>query len=88
MLFYNLRKRGIYRPRAGWPRFLLQLRAANLVMGQVPWFGVGDLESWTQASARERLWHLAGLIAAGGASFVIAVLAVGIRPRHLVLRRS
>ncbi|MEI2743128.1 MAG: murein biosynthesis integral membrane protein MurJ [Candidatus Competibacter sp.] len=86
LLFYNLRKRGIYQPRAGWPKFLLQLALANAVMGLVLWLGVGDLESWTLASAKERLWHLSWLIAAGGASFLAAVLTVGIRPRHLLLR--
>lgn len=88
LLFFNLRRREIYRPRAGWPMFLAQLLIANLVMGSVLWFGVGDLESWIGASARERLWHLAWLIAAGGGSYLLAVLAVGIRPRHLVLRQD
>ena len=88
LLFFNLRRRAIYRPRAGWPMFLAQLIIANLVMGSVLWFGVGDLESWIGASARERLWHLAWLIAAGGGSYLLAVLAVGIRPRHLVLRQD
>ena len=86
LLFYNLRKRGIYQPGAGWPKFLLQLALANLVMGLVLWFGVGDLASWTPASAKERLWHLTWLITAGGLSFVLTVFAVGIRPRHLLPR--
>ena len=86
LLFFNLRRRGIYRPRAGWTKFLIQLAAANLAMGLVLWFGVGDLESWVHASARARLSHLAWLIAAGGGSYLLAVLLVGIRPRHLLLR--
>jgi len=88
LLFFNLRRREIYRPRAGWPTFLAQLLIANLVMGSVLWFGVGDLESWIGAGAKARLWHLAWLIAAGGGSYLLAVLAVGIRPRHLVLRQD
>ncbi len=88
LLLLNLRRREIYRPRAGWPKFLAQLFVANLVMGLVLWFGVGDLESWVQASAKARLWHLAWLIAAGGGSYLLAVLATGIRPRHLVLRQN
>ena len=88
LLFYNLRKRGIYQPRAGWSKFLAQLFIANLVMGLVLWLGVGAPESWIHASAKARLWHLSWLIAAGGASLVLAVLAVGIRPRHLMLRQD
>ncbi len=84
LLFVNLLRRGIYQPRSGWTRFLLQLTVANLVMGLLLWFGAGNLEDWIHASARERLWHLTWLIAAGGGSYLLAVLAVGIRPRHLL----
>ncbi len=88
LLFTNLRRRAIYQPLGGWPRFLLQLTLANLVMGLVLWFGVGQLDGWLQASAKARLWHLSGLVVAGGASYLLAVLAVGIRPRHLLLRQG
>ncbi len=84
LLFFNLRRRDIYQPRAGWVKFLAQLVAANLAMGLVLWFGTGNLEQWLNASARERLWHLTWLIAASGGSYLLAVLAVGIRPRHLL----
>ncbi len=84
LLFINLRRREIYQPRAGWMKFLTQLFVANLVMGLVLWFGAGTLESWIHASARERLWHLSWLIAAGGGGYLLAVLAVGIRPRQLL----
>jgi len=86
LLFFNLRRRDIYQPQPGWLRYLLQLTAANLAMGSVLWFGTGDLESWTHASASERLWHLGGLIAAGGGSYLLAALAVGVRPKHLLHR--
>lgn len=88
LLFFNLKRRNIYRPRSGWTIFLLQLLVANLVMGLVLWLGVGDLGQWLNAHARERLWHLSWLVTAGGGSYLLAVLAVGIRPRHLVLRRD
>jgi len=84
LLFFNLRRRDIYQPQAGWTTFLLQLAVANLVMGGVLWFGTGNLESWTQAATGDRLWHLSGLIVAGGSSYLLAALAVGIRPRHLL----
>ena len=84
LLFINLRRRQIYQPRAGWGKFLAQLTAANLAMGLVLWFGAGNLEQWLIASARDRLWHLSGLIAAGGGTYLLAALAVGIRPRQLL----
>ena len=88
LLLYNLQQRAIYQPRSGWRKFLLQLFLANLVMGAVLWFGVGDFNDWLTADAQTRLWHLTWLIAAGGASYLLAVLAVGIRPRHLLLRQD
>ena len=84
LLFFNLRRRDIYQPRAGWVKFLAQLAAANLAMGLILWFGAGSLEHWLNASARERLWHLSWLLVAGGGGYLLAVLAVGIRPRHLL----
>ena len=60
------------------------MTAANLAMGLVLWFGAGNLEQWLIASARDRLWHLSGLIAAGGGTYLLAALAVGIRPRQLL----
>jgi putative peptidoglycan lipid II flippase len=84
LLGINLRRRGIYQPRPGWEKFLLQLVVANLALGLTLWFGAGDLERWLYASAGERLWHLTWLIAAGGGSYLLAALAAGIRPRHLL----
>ena len=84
LLFFNLRRRDIYQPRAGCGKFLAQLTVANLAMGLVLWFGAGTLESWIHAGARARLWHLVWLIAAGGGSYLLAALAVGIRPRQLL----
>ena len=88
MLFRNLRHNGVYQPARGWPRFLWQLGAANLAMGLLLWWGVGDLDIWIHASARERLWHLFWLVMAGGGSYLLAILAVGIRPRHLLLQHE
>ena len=85
LLFVNLRRRDIYRPRAGWGRFLAQLGAANLVMGLVLWFGVGELTQWLHASAGARLWHLSWLVTVGGGTYLLTILAVGIKPRHLLM---
>jgi putative peptidoglycan lipid II flippase len=36
------------------------------------------------ASAGARLWHLTWLVTAGAGTYLLAVLAVGIKPRHLL----
>lgn len=84
LLFLTLLRQGIYQPRPGWPTFLLQLGCANLAMGLVLWFGAGDLASWLHAGSKVKLWHLSWLIAAGGAGYLFTILAVGIRPKHLL----
>lgn len=86
MLFRNLRQNSVYQPVPGWPRFLWQLGAANLAMGLLLWFGVGTLEDWIHARASERLWHLLWLVVAGSGCYLLVALAVGIRPRYLLLR--
>ncbi len=84
LLFFNLRQRRIYQPQPGWRKFLLQLCAANLIMALLLWFGIGDLSNWMNASASQRLLHLSGLVVGGGIGYALAILAVGIRPRHLL----
>jgi putative peptidoglycan lipid II flippase len=83
LLFHHLRREGHYRSTDGWPRFLTQIGLANLGMGIVLWVGAGDLSDWLEASARERLFHLTWLIASGSAAYVVSIIAVGVRPRHL-----
>ena len=46
--------------------------------------GAGDLAGWTEVGTRQRLWHLIWLVAAGGGTYLLVVLAVGIRPKHLL----
>lgn len=39
LLFYFLRKKGIYAPQPGWPKFFGRLVAAVALMGGAAWFG-------------------------------------------------
>jgi len=83
LLFRLLRRHGVYRPAPGWPRFLVRLGFANLLMGLLLWYGTGDLADWLEAGARERVLHLAWLVAGGGAVYLAGIILAGIRPRHL-----
>ncbi len=83
LLFRLLRRHQVYHPGPGWTRFLAQIGVANLLMGLLLWYGVGDMSGWLVASAWERASHLAWLVTGGFAVYLVGVVVAGIRPRHL-----
>ncbi|MCP5419128.1 MAG: murein biosynthesis integral membrane protein MurJ [Gammaproteobacteria bacterium] len=85
-LFHLLRQRGVYRPPAGWARFLWQVGAANLFMGLILWYGSGAPSDWVAATAHQRAMHLALLVGGGFLTYLAGVLLVGIRPHHLKVK--
>ncbi len=84
LLLHRLRRDRIYLPASDWPRFSIQLLAANLLMGTILWLGAGDLSTWLSAGFEERALRLTWLVLGGFVVYVLAVVAVGIRPRHLL----
>lgn len=71
-----------YTPQPGWGKFLLQLAAALFALGLALHFASGDMQAWLEASARERITHLAALVALGMAVYFAALAACGFRLRH------
>ena len=84
-LFYFLHKRGFYRPRDGWKLFAIRLSISNLVLAVWLWFASGDLITWTTQLAMWRITHLAFLLVSAVVIYFAALLASGIRPRHLLM---
>ncbi len=82
LLFYILRREGVYRPEAGWLRLFLQLMPANILMALFLWWGIDAPEQWLQAEAWSRAWHLALLVVGGGVIYLLGILAAGLRPRQ------
>ena len=85
LLFYRLRRDGIYRPATGWGLYVGRVLFASTVMGIVLYFGVGDLASWLDAQFYERLWRLVLWVGIGAIVYFVTALAVGLRPRELLL---
>jgi integral membrane protein MviN len=83
LLYVTLCRRKYYRPLPGWVALLLRVSLANTVMAVVLWIGVEELDAWLRWNAFERAWHLSGWIAAGAGTYFLALLVVGIRPRHI-----
>jgi putative peptidoglycan lipid II flippase len=85
LLFYFLCKKGLYRPRSGWKLFSIRLVASNVVLAAWLWFAAGDLETWVTHHAAWRVTHLAFLLMTAVLIYFAALLASGIRPRHLLM---
>ena len=84
LLWRYLRQRDIFTPEPGWARYTLRLAGACaamavVVLGLRVWIG-----AWTEIEgALHRIGWLVLVIGAGGATYVVAMAALGLRPRHL-----
>jgi len=83
LLFRHLYRNNIYRPSPGWGRFLLQILAATAIMSVFLWYGAGDLADWVNVGGRQRLLQLSWLVSCGVLVYLLSLLALGVRPRHL-----
>ncbi|WP_298157684.1 murein biosynthesis integral membrane protein MurJ [Ferrovum sp.] len=81
LLYWGLRRRGVYRPGAGWSGFLLKLGGALGVMGAVLWIGQGAESFWLTAPFGARIRHLIPLLVGAGGSYFATLWGLGFRLR-------
>lgn len=86
ILFYFLRKLGVYTPEPGWGKFFIKLCAALLALGLTLWFGMGSEQYWLSTHGWLRIIHLAGLVAAGVAVYFAVLFALGFRLKDFAKR--
>jgi putative peptidoglycan lipid II flippase len=86
ILFYLLRKRGIYVPEPGWGKFFLKLCVALLALGLALWFGMGSQEHWLTTHGWSRIIHLSWLVVLGVVVYFAVLFALGFRPRDFSKR--
>jgi putative peptidoglycan lipid II flippase len=86
LLYYYLRRDGIFQPQPGWMLFLLKLLAAVSAMGAVLWFGMGAEASWLQYGLLEKLLRITLLITGGAATYFLVLWLQGIRLRDFMRR--
>jgi putative peptidoglycan lipid II flippase len=79
ILFYFLRKHGIYQAEPGWGKFFFKLCVALLALGLTLWFGMGSEQHWLTTHGWSRIFHLAGLVVAGVAVYFAVLFALGFR---------
>jgi putative peptidoglycan lipid II flippase len=83
LLWRALQRHGIYHAQPGWTRHLLRLGTACAAMVGVLWLGMSHWPDWAGIGIGMRFLRLGVLVAAGGGSFLIVLLAAGFRPRDL-----
>ncbi len=81
LLYVALHRRNIYRFQGHWKKIIIQFVIANIIMIIVLWLGLqwysGHANVWV------RVGELLALCISGAVAYAIALLAMGVRPRHL-----
>ncbi len=83
LLFWGLKRGGIYRAAHGWLALGARVASAGVAMAALLAFGVGPLARWFGWSAFDRAWHLAMWIALAIVVYFGVLAVLGLRPRHL-----
>ncbi|MBV7485764.1 murein biosynthesis integral membrane protein MurJ [Bordetella sp. BOR01] len=88
-LLIGLRRRGVYRPSAGWPVFLLRMVPALAALALVLVYADHRLD-WVglQAQPAHRALWLAAVLAASGLAYFAALFVCGFRLRDFGRRRA
>ncbi|HEU4709396.1 MAG TPA: murein biosynthesis integral membrane protein MurJ, partial [Methylophilaceae bacterium] len=86
LLFYHLRKAGVYRPQPGWFLYMGKLFLAVTVMAFVLWFAMGSSETWLHLGARLKILYLSGLVLLGAATYFGMLLLLGVRIKDFMRR--
>jgi len=88
LLYRTLRRLDVYRPLPGWKAFCVRLILANLALGIVLWFGVGNLESWISWQVGTRVWHLLVWVTAGIGTYFLLLAILKINVRAVLVGRT
>jgi putative peptidoglycan lipid II flippase len=82
LLFFGLKKIGVLQLDNGWPRFLVQVLAANLVMFVAIYLLTPD--QWFGYALLERIGLMLLICSAGALIYGACLLLVGVRIRQMV----
>jgi putative peptidoglycan lipid II flippase len=86
MLYRGLRRQGVLRHAPGWPRLLVQILGATVLMCAFLWWLAGDTARWIEMSAWRRVQWMSLLVAGGGAIYFGTLWLLGLRPADLRMR--
>jgi putative peptidoglycan lipid II flippase len=86
LLYFFLRKDGIYSPQQGWLVFLLKVAASVGIMAVVLFTAMGEASWWLNAPWQRKLPAIVGLVLVGTATYAGCLAAFGFRPRDFSRR--
>ena len=86
LLYWQLRRKGIYLPQPGWAKFLAKLVLAVLVMAAVLLALMHYMPAWEEGGMPLRLLRLGVLVAAGASAYFAVLALLGFRPRDFSRR--
>jgi putative peptidoglycan lipid II flippase len=83
LLWYWLKRAGVYQRQPGWARHFGRVLLACAVMCAVLWLGLEHWSGWTVEPTWTRIWRLAVLVAVGGGAYAATLFIAGFRLRDL-----
>lgn len=83
MLYYGLRKQGVYQHQSGWPAFLIKVLIANAALAAVIYALMGPAAQWLEWSNLDRVLWLMLIVVAGVATYFTVLLLSGLKMKHL-----
>ena len=86
LLYYHLRKAGIYTPQPGWGPFFLKVALALTVMAGALYWAMGDAQAWLSMPALNKVAHLTVLVAVGAGTYFLTLFVLGVRSRDFIKR--
>ena len=88
LLFYQLRKRALYQPQAGWILFMFKLVFAVIAMATALYFAAGADTLWFDYGLFEKMWRLLSLLFIGVAVYFAMLWAMGMRIKDFIRRTA
>jgi putative peptidoglycan lipid II flippase len=83
LLWRYLMRLGVYQPEKGWRKLILQIIFGLILMAAAV-LGIRHLVGdWAEYVWWSRVLMLLGVVLVGGAAYGLALVATGLRPRHL-----
>lgn len=86
LLFWQLRKKQLFKPQAGWFAFIAKIIIAVMMMSIVLWVGCELLPNWSTGSMLSRMSRLLIVVVAGIVAYFGTLTLLGFKLRQLIKR--